>query len=200
MVFVTWTERAADTGEKNLVCGLALGKACSGEAQCEPLLALTGDARVSVGIPGRSVLIDLTTVLTVGGGRHQDNRERGRWRERRGHWNLQVSWKYKKQTYKFLVCSGNSFGLLRKEEGIRTWTDGAASVGKILRVFTLYVAASGHTENLSVGAEAGGAGVTVATPALSFFVCLSVLHALGSGRLGSSNRDAGGAALAEIED
>lgn len=171
MVFVTWTERAADTGEKNLVCGLALGKACSGEAQCEPLLALTGDARVSVGIPGRSVLIDLTTVLTVGGGRHQDNRERGRWRERRGHWNLQVS-----------------------------WTDGAASVGKILRVFTLHVAASGHTENLSVGAEAGGAGVTVASPALSFFVCLSVLHALGSGRLGSSNRDAGGAALAEIED
>jgi hypothetical protein len=90
--------------------------------------------------------------------------------------------------------------LLRKEEGIRTWTDGAASVGEILRVFTLHVAALGRTENLSVGAEAGGAGVAVVSPALSFFVRLSVLHALGSGRLGSSNRDAGGAALAEIED
>ena len=105
----TWTERAADAGEKNLVCGLALGKACSGNAQCEPLLALTGGARVSVGTPGCSVFIDLTTVLTVGGGRHQDNRERWRWRERRGHWNRQVScsstiWKYKKQRHYINFC------------------------------------------------------------------------------------------------
>lgn len=89
------------------------------------------------------------------------------------------------------------------EEIKLTWTYGAASVRKIPRIFALHEAALRRAENFSINAEASGARITVADPALPFLMCLPILDALGSSNddwLGSSNGGACGAALARVDD
>ena len=90
-VIVTWTDGAADTRQEDLVLCLTCSVAGLCKTEFEPLFTPTGGARVSVWVPRSSVLVDLASVLAVGGGRDEDQGRRG-WRRERGcYWDWQVS-------------------------------------------------------------------------------------------------------------